>query len=387
MKLIEVKTPADIKLFHHAPREIYKNDSNWIPHITADIEKIFNPEKNKLFEKGKAIRWVMIDTKHNVTGRIGAFINHKTSFSFKQPTGGVGFFECVNNQQAADLLLNTAKKWLAKNGMEAMDGPINFGEKQEFWGLLVDNFTSPSSYMMNYNPEYYKSLFEDYGFKLYYYQYIFKRDLYVPAQPVFVRKYNQMNADPNYRISNVRKMSPETIATNFRSVYNGSWGGHDNFKEMPANIALKIVRALKPIMDPDIVVFVFHKNEPIAFYVNIPELNEIFKFVDGKLNWWNKLKVWYHLKRKTPKTMVGIVFGVIKEFQGKGIEVAMIKWSEDNIVSLNRYNETIMTWIGDFNPKMIKVCENLGAQKFRTLGTYRYLFDQEAEFERCPIVE
>ena len=73
----------------------------------------------KLFEKGKAIRWVMIDTQHNVTGRIGAFINHKTSFSFKQPTGGIGFFECINNQQAADLLLNTAKKWLAKNGMEA----------------------------------------------------------------------------------------------------------------------------------------------------------------------------------------------------------------------------------------------------------------------------
>ena len=85
--------------------------------------------------------------------------------------------------------------------------------------------------------------------------------------------------------------------------------------------------------------------------------------------------------------MVGIVFGVVQEFQGKGIEGAMIKWTEENIVTLNRYDETIMTWIGDFNPKMIRVCENLGAEKFRTLATYRFLFDREAKFERCPIVE
>lgn len=387
MKLIEVKTSYDIKLFHNAPREIYKNDSNWIPHITSDIEKIFNPKKNKLFVKGNAIRWVMLDSNQHVIGRISAFINNKTSFSFKQPTGGIGFFECINEQQAANLLLDTARDWLALQGMEAMDGPINFGEKQEFWGLLIENFTSPSSYMMNYNPKYYKTLFESYGFQLYYNQYVFKRDMYIPIQSVYVKKYNQMNEDSDYSISNVRKMSVDKIASNFRSVYNGAWGGHDNFKEMPENIALKIVKALKPIMDPDIVVFVFYKNKPIAFYVNIPELNEIFKFVDGKLNLWNKIKVWYHLKISTPTTMVGIVFGVIKAYQGKGIEGAMIKWSEENIVNLNRYKETIMTWIGDFNPKMIKVCENLGAQKFRTLGTYRYIFDREVEFERCPIVE
>jgi hypothetical protein len=196
-----------------------------------------------------------------------------------------------------------------------------------------------------------------------------------------------MNGDPDFRISNAKKMSTDQIASDFRIVYNGAWGKHDNFKEMPESTAKKVAKSLKPIMDPDIIVFVYHKGEPIAFYINIPELNEIFKFVDGSLNLLNKLKVWYHLKMKTSKTMVGIVFGVVHEFQGKGIEGAMIKWTEDNIVTLNRYDETIMTWIGDFNPKMIRVCENLGAEKFRTLATYRYLFDREASFERCPIVE
>ena len=271
--------------------------------------------------------------------------------------------------------------------MEAMDGPINFGEKQEFWGLLIENFEDPSSYMMNYNPSYYKALFETYGFEIYYNQYIFKRDLYEPAQEVFVQKYERMKEDPLYNITNVRGKSLDEIANDFWEVYNGAWGGISGFKAMPKPIAKKVVQALKPIMDPDIVLFVYYDNKPIAFYVNIPELNEIFKYVNGNLNFFNKLKVWYHLKRKTPNTMVGIVFGVIKDFQGKGIEGAMIKWTEENIVPLNRYNETILTWIGDFNPKMIKVCENLGAEKFRTLATYRYLFDREATFERCPIID
>ncbi len=387
MKLIEVTSQNEVKLFHKVPHVIYRSDSNWIPHIESDIEKIFDPERNKLFIDGKAIRWVAVNTQGEIVGRIAAFVNPKTSNTFQQPTGGVGFFESINNQSVANLLFDTAKTWLQDNGMAAMDGPINFGEKQEFWGLLVDNFTSPSSYMMNYNLEYYKDLFENYGFQVYYFQYIFKRDLYVPAQPVFVRKYNQMNSDPNYRISNARKMTTDQIAADFRTVYNGAWGKHDNFKEMAESTAKKVAKSLKPIMDPDIVVFVYYNDEPIAFYINIPELNEIFKYVNGKLNLWNKLKVWYHLKRKTPKTMVGIVFGVVQEFQGKGIEGAMIKWTEENIVTLNRYDETIMTWIGDFNPKMIRVCENLGAEKFRTLATYRFLFDREAKFERCPIVE
>ncbi|MFT7611858.1 MAG: hypothetical protein ACI9J3_000805 [Parvicellaceae bacterium] len=387
MRIIEVKSSSEIKQFQKLPWFIYQDDSNWVPHLTSDVEKIFSPDKNKLFRNGKATRWILVDKDDKTIGRIGAFVNGKTKNSFKQPTGGVGFFECINDQDAANLILDTAKGWLISEGMEAMDGPINFGEKQEFWGLLIDNFDDPSSYMMNYNPSYYKTIFETYGFEIYYNQYIFKRDLYEPAQEIFTQKYERMKADPKYKITNVRGKSLDEIANDFWEVYNGAWGGISGFKAMPKPIAKKVVEALKPIMDPDIVMFVYYEDRPIAFYVNIPELNEIFKYVNGNLNFFNKLKVWYHLKRKTSSTMVGIVFGVVKDFQGKGIEGAMIKWTEENIVPLNRYNETILTWIGDFNPSMIKLCENLGTEKFRTLATYRYLFDRDATFVRCPIID
>jgi hypothetical protein len=384
MEIVLVDSEALIGEFHKLPFKIYKNDQHWVPHLKQDVEKVFDPGKNKLFKSGKAKRWLLKDGKE-VIGRIAAWVNPRYSKGMEQETGGMGFFECINDQRAAFVLLDTAVNWLKSEGMHAVDGPINFGEKNFFWGLQIENFDAMPSYGMNYNPEYYKHFFEAYGFKVYYEQLIYHRDIYLPAQEIFVRKYNMVMQDPEYRVENVRGKTAEQIAHDFMTVYNNAWGGHHGFKPMDAGQAKRTIKALKPVMDPDIIVFVYHQNKPIAFYVNIPELNEIFRFVNGDLNLLGKLKFLWHKWRKTPKTMVGIVFGVDRAYHGKGIEGAMIKWTEMHIVSLERYDQTILTWIGDFNPKMLRVAENLGATVFRKLATYRLIFDPNKEFKRMPI--
>ncbi|HEX2618185.1 MAG TPA: hypothetical protein VHL57_11630, partial [Flavobacteriales bacterium] len=89
----------------------------------------------------------------------------------------------------------------------------------------------------------------------------------------------------------------------------------------------------------------------------------------------------------TARTMTGIVFGVVKEWQGKGVEGVMIAFMGEWLQRTKRYGDTVLTWIGDFNPRMLRVCENLGAANYRTLATYRYLFDRSKPFERLPIIE
>lgn len=388
MKIHEVLTDGDVRAFNEVPQRIYANDRNYIPHLRQDIDKTFDPEKNRAFKSGgRAKRWILKDAAHNPIGRIAAFVNTKYANGMEQPTGGLGFFECIDHVEASKMLLDTAIDWLKAEGMQAVDGPINFGEKDRFWGLLVENFTDIPSYGLNYNPPYYRNLFESYGFQLYYNQYIFKRDLYVPAQDVFVKKYNMVMADPAFRIENIRGKSWDQVAEDFCTVYNNAWGGHHGFAAMPLAQAKKIMAALKPVVDRDIVIFVYHNDKPVAFYVNIPELNEIFKHVNGNLNWIGKLKFLYHKLKRTPRIMVGIVFGVDRAYHGKGLDGAMIKWTEENVVSLKRYDVTTLTWIGDFNPKMISVAEGLGAERSRTYITYRLLFDPNTPFKRAPIVQ
>lgn len=384
MKIIEVNSKETIKAFHQLPYKIYKNDKNWIPHLQQDIEKVFDPQQNKAHARGKIVRWILLDEKQGTIGRIAAFISNIKS---KEKNAGVGFFECMNNQTATNLLFDTAKNWMIPFEVTHMDGPINFGEKNMFWGLLIENFTDPNSYGMNYNPPYYQNLFETYGFKMYYKQFMYKRDMAIPIQDVFVQKHERVMMDKDYRIDNVKGLSLNEIAHNFREVYNSAWAVHSGFKAMNEKTAQKMMQNLKPIYDPQIMVFVYYKNKPIAFYINIPELNEIFQYVNGNLNWLGKLIFLFHKWKNTPQTMVGIVFGVDKQFQGKGVEGAIIKWSEENIVHKTKYKQTVLAWIGDFNPKMLHVCESLGAHIYRTFYTYRYLFDPSEEFKRLPIIK
>jgi hypothetical protein len=147
------------------------------------------------------------------------------------------------------------------------------------------------------------------------------------------------------------------------------------------------MKSLAPVLDRDIVIFAYHKDKPIGFYVSIPELNQLFRFVNGNLNWLGKLKFLYYQKRKIAKRMTGLVFGVVREWQGKGVEAAMIVFAEKTIVPAGVYDDTVLTWIGDFNPKMIKVAENLGTTLWRTLQTYRYQFDRSLPFDRAPVVD
>jgi hypothetical protein len=388
MQLIEVNSPALALQFHEVPFRLYRSDPQWIPAIRQDVEKLFDPAKNKLFKEGaKAIRWLLADEKGELIGRIAAFVNPRALIPGKMQAGGMGFFDCIDNQEAADILLTAAKEWLQKLGMEAMDGPVNLGDRQQFWGCQVSNWEEPPIYPMNYNPPYAQRLLEHYGFEVYFNQFLYHRVINVPAQPVFYRKVALLHRVPDLKVTDIRGIPLEKVAEDFRAVYNSGWGGHSHFKELSSEAALKIMKAMKPAIDPEIIFFVYQKEVPLAFFINLPELNQIFRHVNGNMNWLGKLKFLYHKLRKTPNRMTGIVFGVVREWHGKGLEALMIVHSEKAVPLKGQYYDTVLSWIGDFNPKMIRVAENLGASVWRKYHTYRYQFDRNIPFERAPIVE
>ena len=108
--------------------------------LDPSIQAVFDPKKNEMFSDGEAIRWIARDKKGEVVGRIAAFYDREHAFLEEQPTGGCGFFEAINDQELADQLFDAARMWLSSRGMEAMDGPINFGPRDSWWGLLVSGY-------------------------------------------------------------------------------------------------------------------------------------------------------------------------------------------------------------------------------------------------------
>jgi hypothetical protein len=386
MQLIEVTTPQLSRDFIRVNVEINKDDPNYIRPLDKDINDVFDPKKNKAFRFGEASRWILKSADGKLIGRIAAFVNKKYKNKGDDvPVGGVGFFDCINDQQSADMLLDVAKHWLLQKGMQAMDGPINFGEKDRWWGLLVEGF-EPPLYCLNYNPPYYKNLLETYGFKNYYNQICFALKVADPIQDKFFKRHADCAKDPDFSSSHIKKNQLEKFADDFTKVYNKAWAGHGGLKELDRKVVIKMFESMKPVMDEKVNWFAYYKNEPIAIWINLPDLNQWFKHLHGKFGLLDKLKFLWIKKTKKCDKFVGVVFGVVPEWQGKGVDSYIIVEGANIIQPKKLYDKYEMLWIGEFNPKMINVAESLGTYRSRKLTTYRYLFDRTKEFKPHPIL-
>ncbi len=387
MKLFEVDNSRRERKFIKVGHEINREQSAWIRPLDQDIKGVFDPEKNKTFRFGRAIRWILVDDQGRPIGRIAAYVNERTAKKDnKQPTGGIGFFDCVNDQQAANALFDRARIWLEEQGMEAMDGPINFGDRNTWWGLLIDGFEFEPNYQTNYNPPYYRELFEKYGFQIYFKQFTFTRKVADPITPKLKSKAEMIAKDPAYTFRHMRKKNLDKYAEDFRKVYNAAWAKHTGVAEMTRIQSESIMKKLKPIMDEKIIWFGYYHDEPVAFYVNIPEINQVFKYLNGRFDWLGKLKFLWYKQMRPNRKMLGVVFGIAPAHQGKGVDGAIVE-SIRKLVhgDYKKYVDLELNWIGDFNPRMIRVAEQVGVEISKTHATYRYLFDRSQPFERMPI--
>ncbi len=386
MQIVEVKSKSEIKKFLKVAKIIYKNNNTWVCPPDKDINSIFDERVNVFFEHGKACRWILKDESDKLIGRIAAFINYKKIGTDKQPTGGIGFFECIDNEEAAFLLFDKAKEWLQSNDMEAMDGPINFGEPDKYWGLLVHGFTHPS-YEVAYNHEYYQKFFEKYGFETYYKQEGFHLNIEKGIDERFLKIASWVSKKPEYDFRHFTWKEQDKYVNDFCMVYNEAWASFKkDFKPMKPEYIKETLQKAKAIIEEKFVWIAYNNDKPIAIYFMYPDVNQIFKHLNGKLHIINMLRFLYLKKKKTMTRARGVLMGVIPKFQGLGIESAFIYHINEVMKTKPQYKEIEFSWVGDFNPKMRKIFISVGSVSAKHYITYRYLFDRSKKFERFPIM-
>ncbi len=386
--LQEVSTPALERAWLDLPKRIYRGNPNWVCPLDQDVRAVFDPQQNELFAGGEAVRWVARDAAGAVVGRIAAFYNREKAALEEQPTGCCGFFESIDDRRVSDLLFDAARRWLADRGMEAMDGPVNFGQRRDWWGLLVEGFEYQPLYKNPYNPPYYRALFEGYGFRNYFNQhsFIWRANVSEASSRIFARA-ERLYATPGYHVENIDMNNLKQAAENFRQVYNKAWALFSGVKPMTREEALHMLREMKPLIDPDIIFFAYYNDEPIGFFITVPDLNRIIGRFEGRFGLWQKLQLLWELKvRKRSDRIFGVIFGVAPEYHGKGVESAiMVRYWHFLMEQQTRYKTLELAWIGDFNPVMNRMIENyVCATRHKVHTTYRYLFDREREFHRCP---
>ncbi len=359
MTITEVKNAQDQKDFLDTARIIYKDDPNWICPLDQDIEAVFDPNTNSFHQHGVCTRWILKSADGQLIGRVAAFINEKKAFQYEVPTGGMGFFECIDDQKAANLLFDTAKNWLSEKGMKAMEGPINFGENDTFWGLLAEGFTPPS-YGMNYHRPYYQNLFKNYGFSTQYEQITNHLDLTKPFPERFTKIAEWVANKPGYRFEYLKASEIDRFAQDFMEIYNDAWRDFKNFVPLEKQVVMESFEKMKAIMDEKLIRFAYVDNEPASFVVILPDANQLIKSFNGKLGLWQKLQFVYQRWRGVSR-MRAIVMGTKKAFQKHGLESALFIELKKYVMPKNQYKELELSWVGDFNDKMIAIHQATGA--------------------------
>jgi ribosomal protein S18 acetylase RimI-like enzyme len=381
MQVLEVHSKSDIKEFINFPKSLYKNDPYWICPLDSVIESVFDPARNNAFRHGEAIRWILKDNEGKTSGRIAAFIDNIRSAANSQPTGGIGFFEVTGNKEAAFRLFDTAREWLSGKGMEAMDGPINFGENDNNWGLLVEGFM-PQGYGMPYNKKYYREYFEEYGFRVYFEQYSY----HVPVSkfPDRIMKIAEwISKRPGYSFHHFELRNSKKYVNDIVEIYNSTWSVFkEDFTPLDPAFLEESLKKSKSMIDEELIWFGYFNDKPIAFFILFPDLNQILRNLDGRLTPWNMMKMIYYKYTHTMTRMRAVVGGVHPNYQNSGVESAIFLHLYRVFVKKPWYKELELSWVGDFNPKMIAIYEALGSKKAKTHVTFRYMINKSLPFRK-----
>ncbi len=374
----KVESAKDIDRFHMLPFRLYESHPQWAPPFRFEIEQIFDSEKNDYFEKGTCERYLVFEGQQTVARF--AVMNTPERDRVLEPTmGGIGFIEMENDEKLVQAIVDFAARWHRERGYHAMRGPINFGENDMYWGLLIENYEEPPIYGMFYHPPYYKKLLETTGAQKLDDHWSYKRRFDKPLPERLLKIANRIEQKPSVEWRPIDMKNIYRDAEYVRRIYNDAWSDQDireresEFTELTQETVEQMVKKLKPVMIPDSVLLAFVDGEPASFSVSIPDLNEISKETGGRLRWWHYPKLlWFKRRARHLRTLV---FGTRPKYRKMGLEaltfVRAIEYTHEAAPSLE-YLEG--AWVSEKNWLMQRSLEALGCHHHKTHRTYKWTF-------------
>lgn len=385
MQRIDFTSKADWQLFHRVARHVYRNDPHWIEPLHSDVEAIFDPAQNQAMAEGLASAWVATNAQGIPVGRIAAFIDPARNREMDLRIGGIGFFECINDDELASELLQTAETFLRESGMQVIDGIINFGERDKFWGLLSKGFESPL-YQENYHPPYYRTFFEQREYQPYEQILTFRGELTnVPAKRL---QAIAERASKRYTFSaqTLQGRSMRDFSVDFARVYNAAFAQKPHFKPISEEAMYDLFRQMKPILDPQMVCVAYQEDTPIGFAGFIPDINPYLRPAAGKLNWRTLPGFFWRFRTAKTRDLKGVAFGIDPAWHGKGVFAVLCNhiYHQKN---LTRYPEYYLAAIRAHNHIMVRSVQSLGVQMQREHLTMRKILDAGASFPRHEFID
>jgi GNAT superfamily N-acetyltransferase len=374
LKIHSVQSLEDQREFLSLPWKVYQNDPYWVPPIFSERMHFIN--KHPFLEHAD-VELFKAKRGDQVIGTIAAFINHRHNEFQNENIGFFGFFEVLNDQEAATGLLETAEHWVKDRGYDAIRGPAQFSTNEEC-GLLVDGFDDPPRILMTYNPRRYVDYIENHGFSkaMDLHAYTLETDIYGVGSRFpkkLIRVVEKIKAKGDIHIRKVDMKNFDLDVERVKKIYNQSWARNWGFVPMTDSEFEAMGEELRQIIDPDLTLVAEIDGEPIGVSITLPDINQPLRSAypkPGIPEWWTMVKLVWNWKVKRQVTWARVlILGVLPEYRARGVDALF--YYESAIVALKKgIQHAEMSWILENNDSISRPIKVLGGKVYKTYRMY-----------------
>ena len=366
MNLIPVNTPQDLRSFMRFPYTLYRDDPVWIPPLRDEVRKQFSPRHNPFLEHCEWQLFLLKD-QGQVIGRIAAFVDNLAADFWKERIGLFGYFECIHDPAAAELLLEAARDWLCLSGCSLMRGPWSFVSQE--WGMVLEGFEPSPVVMAPYNPPYYNDFMTDFGLQK-------VKDLlcwYISAAegytiPDRILSLTDKVADRyGVRIRGIDMERYDQEVQTFLELSNSSIIDNWGYSPVTKAEVEAMAQDLKQVLQPKGVLFAEDQDgRAIGFALALPDVNSLLKGLNGRLFPTGFLKLLWGIPRLRRYRLFAL--GVVPEFQGKAVDSLLYRALYESMYSPDVWLE--INYVLEDNWPMINAIKKLGAKELRRYRIY-----------------
>ncbi len=370
-----VRSERDLRAFVRFPWQVYRGDRNWVPPLLTERLHRLDPTHNPFFEHAE-VELFLACRNGRVVGTIAAFVDHRRNERYGEQIGGFGFFEVINDYAVAEQLLDAACRRVREWGMQGIRGPTNFGMIDEP-GVLIAGADCPPALLEAHTPPYYREFLERYGMVKYRDQYAWRvslpelgRNLERIPEQVW-RVFEAARARGDVRVRRLRLEDWEHEVALVHELYNTCHRHVPDHMPMTAEMFRRFAKRMKPLLDPDLVLFLEADGKTVGFFVAIPDFNRVLWHLNGRL-WpfgWLKM-LWY--RRRIDQISFKLI-GVLEEYRRQGLDVLM--WLEAvRVAAAKGYRWLDGSLTSELNTPVVRLAERLGAERYKHYRLYQMLF-------------
>ena len=374
VQISPVRSESELMTFIRFPWEVYRGDPYWVPPLISERRSFLDRARSPFFQHARA-EYFLARRGEKVVGTIAAFTNDLYNQFQQVNTGFFGFFEVLDDPQAAAALLATAEMWARQAGHTTILGPAQFSTNDEV-GLLVDGFQDAPRILMTYNPPRYMTYLDSAGYRTAMNLWAYRLAIaeFVRNKPEKLERVAAKVLDRGgltVRRLDMRRFDQELEAV--KKIYNRSWERNWGFVPMTDAEFDRLAEQMKPLLDPDLVIFVEHQGETVGFGLTVPDVSEPLRLAyprPSEPEAFTMLKLMWHWKvRRRHDWLRVIALGVLPEFRGKGVDGLMYLETAKAAVPKG-YKFAEMSWILENNEMMNRAIRSLGGTVYKTYRVY-----------------